>query len=83
MSGRLNAADTTSAGSTPRIGCRPLTYTPGDNDGGGPTCRWGDAPAAVAALPEVVEDWGVSTAMSWGRSLAFEAALAPPVEDEP
>ena len=27
----------------------------------------GDAPPAVAALPEVVEDWGVSTAVSWRR----------------
>ena len=24
---------------------------------------WGDAPTAVAALPEVVEDWGVSTTL--------------------
>jgi hypothetical protein len=30
-----------------------------------------DAPAAVAALPEVVEDWGVSTATSWGRDHAM------------
>src|SRR5262245_57256032 len=42
-------------------------HRPCGTGGGGPPAVGRDAPTAVAALPEVVEDWGVSTAMSWSR----------------